>query len=125
MTRVCLRHRAERAARRCRAGRRTAQSPSQGQHPSPAAVSGRPQRPLARFIGLAELAAAAGLLAGLFWQPIGVAAALGFAVVLVGAIGFHVKSGDYANPETRGNAMAPAILTIVAIAAAVTLVLAS
>ncbi|MCX4500649.1 DoxX family protein [Streptomyces sp. NBC_01728] len=81
--------------------------------------------PLVRFIGLAELAAAAGLLAGLFWQPIGIAAALGFAAVLVGAIGFHAKSGDYANPETRGNAMAPAILTIIAIAAAVTLVLAS
>ncbi|MFI5991937.1 DoxX family protein [Streptomyces sp. NPDC051362] len=80
---------------------------------------------LVRFIGLAELAAAAGLLAGIFWSPIGVAAALGFAVVLVGAIGFHAKSGDYANPETRGNAMAPIILTIIAISAAVTLVLAS
>ncbi|WP_329529326.1 DoxX family protein [Streptomyces sp. NBC_01462] len=81
--------------------------------------------PLVRFIGLAELAAAAGLIAGLFWQPIGVAAALGFAVLLVGAVGFHAKSGDYANPETRGNAMAPIILTVVAIAAAATLVLAS
>ncbi|MEU9168688.1 DoxX family protein [Streptomyces sp. NPDC048420] len=81
--------------------------------------------PLVRFIGLAELAAAAGLLAGLFWQPIGVAAALGFAVVLVGAIRFHATSGDYANPETRGKALAPAILTIIAIAAAVTLALAS
>ncbi|MCX4860403.1 MULTISPECIES: DoxX family protein [Streptomyces] len=81
--------------------------------------------PLVRFIGLAELAAAAGLIAGLFWQPIGVAAALGFAVLLVGAVGFHAKSGDYANPETRGNAMAPIILTVIAIAAAATLVLAS
>ncbi|MER5582307.1 DoxX family protein [Streptomyces asoensis] len=81
--------------------------------------------PLVRFIGLAELAAAAGLLTGLFWHPIGVAAALGFAVVLVGAVGFHAKSGDYANPETRGNAMAPIILTIIAIGAAFTLVLAS
>jgi uncharacterized membrane protein YphA (DoxX/SURF4 family) len=81
--------------------------------------------PLVRFIGLAELAAAAGLIAGLFWQPIGVAAALGFAVLLVGAVGFHAKSGDYAHPETRGNAMAPIILTVIAIAAAATLVLAS
>jgi uncharacterized membrane protein YphA (DoxX/SURF4 family) len=81
--------------------------------------------PLVRFIGLAELAAAAGLIAGLFWQPIGVAAALGFAVLLVGAVGFHAKSGDYANPETRGNAMAPIILTVIAIAAAATLALAS
>ncbi|WP_327425498.1 DoxX family protein (plasmid) [Streptomyces sp. NBC_01527] len=81
--------------------------------------------PLVRFIGLAELAAAVGLLAGLFWWPIGVAAALGFAVVLVGAVGFHAKSGDYANPGTRGHSMVPIILTIIAIAAAVTLVLAS
>ncbi|MBK3575009.1 DoxX family protein [Streptomyces sp. MBT65] len=81
--------------------------------------------PLVRFIGLAELAAATGLIAGLFWQPVGVAAALGFAVLLVGAVGFHAKSGDYANPETRGSAMAPIILTIIAIAAAATLVLAS
>ncbi|MFE7927655.1 DoxX family protein [Streptomyces sp. NPDC057456] len=81
--------------------------------------------PLVRFIGLAELAAATGLIAGLFWQPVGVAAALGFAVLLVGAVGFHAKSGDYANPETRGNAMAPIILTIIAIATAFTLVLAS
>lgn len=81
--------------------------------------------PLVRFIGLAELAAAAGLLAGLFWWPIGAAAALGFAVVLIGAVGFHAKSGDYANPETRGHSMAPVILAIIAIAAAVTLILAS
>lgn len=81
--------------------------------------------PLVRFIGLAELAAAVGLLAGLLWWPIGVAAALGFAVLLVGAVGFHAKSGDYANPETRAHSMVPIILTIIAIAAAVTLVLAS
>lgn len=80
---------------------------------------------LIRFIGLAELGAAAGLLAGLFWQPIGVAAASGFAVVLVGAVGFHAKSGDFANPKTRGSAMVPVILTVAAITAAVTLALSS
>ncbi|AZP22732.1 hypothetical protein EJC51_45855 [Streptomyces aquilus] len=96
-----------------------------GNIPAQLQSAGGLSAPLVRFIGLAELAATAGLLAGLFWQPIGVAAALGFAVLLVGAIGFHAKSGDYANPETRGNAMAPAILTIIAIAVAVTLILAS
>ncbi|MCX4596744.1 DoxX family protein [Streptomyces sp. NBC_01549] len=79
---------------------------------------------LVRFIGLAEVAAAVGLVVGLFWQPLGIAAAAGFAVLLVGAVRFHARAGDYANPETRGNAMAPIILTVVAIAAAVTLTLA-
>ncbi|MEV0219696.1 DoxX family protein [Streptomyces sp. NPDC050704] len=77
-----------------------------------------------RFIGLAEAAAAVGLVVGLFWQPLGIAAAVGFAVTMVGAIGFHAKVGDYANPETRGNAMAPGILALVAVATAVTLTLA-
>lgn len=77
-----------------------------------------------RFIGLAEVAAAVGLVVGLFWQPLGIAAAVGFAGTMVGAIGFHAKVGDYANPETRGNAMAPFVLVLVAVAAAVTLTLA-
>lgn len=77
-----------------------------------------------RFIGLAETAAAVGLVVGLFWQPLGIAAAVGFAITMVGAIGFHAKVGDYANPETRGNAMAPFVLVLVAVAAAVTLTLA-
>ncbi|MET9790372.1 DoxX family protein [Streptomyces canus] len=79
---------------------------------------------LVRFIGLAEIAAAVGLVVGLFWQPLGIAAALGFAVVMIGAVGFHAKAGDYADAKTRGNAMAPIILTVLSIATAVTLVLA-
>ncbi|MGP4048916.1 DoxX family protein [Streptomyces sp. 2A115] len=77
-----------------------------------------------RFIGLAESAAAVGLVVGLFWQPLGIAAAVGFAVTMIGAIGFHAKVGDYANPETRGSAMAPFVLVLLAVAAAVTLTLA-
>lgn len=69
---------------------------------------------LVRFIGLAELAAAGGLIAGLFWRPIGIAAAAGFAVLLVGAVGFHAKAGDYSDPKTRGGAMAPIVLTVIA-----------
>ncbi|MDH6622593.1 hypothetical protein M2271_000380 [Streptomyces sp. LBL] len=34
---------------------------------------------LVRFIGAAETAAVGGLIVGLFWQPLGIAAALGFA----------------------------------------------
>jgi hypothetical protein len=76
---------------------------------------------LVRFIGLAEVSAAAGLIVGLFWQPLGIAAAVGFAVLLIGAIGFHAKAGDYANPKMRTQAMAPIVLALVAIAAAVIL----
>ncbi|MBA2945814.1 DoxX family protein [Streptomyces himalayensis] len=79
---------------------------------------------LVRFIGLAEVAAAVGLIVGLFWQPLGIAAAIGFAITMVGAVGFHAKTGDYADPATRGNAMAPLVLIAVSVATAVTLGLA-
>ena len=50
--------------------------------------------PSYRLIGIAELAAVAGVLAGLFWLPIGVAAASGMAVLLVGALTAYRRSGD-------------------------------
>jgi hypothetical protein len=78
---------------------------------------------LVRFIGLAETAAAVGLVIGLFWQPLGIAAAIGLGITMIGAVGFHAKSGDYADPATRGNAMAPIILALVSAATAVTLAL--
>ena len=49
-----------------------------------------------QLIGMAELAAAAGLVAGLAWRPIGVLAAVGLAVLLGGAILTHMRSGDSA-----------------------------
>ncbi|MEV7891734.1 DoxX family protein [Streptomyces sp. NPDC002817] len=79
---------------------------------------------LVRFIGLAEVAAFVGLAVGLFWQPLGIAAAIGFGITMIGAVGFHTKAGDYADPATRGNAMAPVILALLSAATAVTLVLA-
>jgi uncharacterized membrane protein YphA (DoxX/SURF4 family) len=79
---------------------------------------------LVRFVGLAEVAAAGGLIIGLFWQPLGIAAAIGLTITMIGAVGFHAKAGDYADPATRGNAMAPIILTAVSVATAVTLGLA-
>lgn len=79
---------------------------------------------LVRFIGFAEFSAAAGLIVGLFWRPLGIAAAVGFAILLTGATGFHARAGDYADPKTRAQAMAPIVLALVAIAAAVTLTLA-
>jgi hypothetical protein len=79
---------------------------------------------LVRFVGLAEVAAAGGLIIGLFWQPLGIAAAIGLTITMIGAVGFHAKAGDYADPATRGNALAPIILTAVSVATAVTIGLA-
>jgi hypothetical protein len=47
-----------------------------------------------RLIGLLELAGIAGVLVGLVWPPIGVAAAIGLALLVLGAIVFHVRASD-------------------------------
>ena len=47
-----------------------------------------------RVIGLIELAGVAGVLVGLAWPPIGVAAAIGLALLVLGAIVFHVRAFD-------------------------------
>jgi hypothetical protein len=70
-----------------------------------------------RAIGTLELAAVAGVLAGLAWPPIGVAAAVGSALLLLGAIGFHVRASDSAADTAPaviglGLAVATAILQV-------------
>ena len=47
-----------------------------------------------RLVGLLELAGVAGVLVGLVWPPIGVAAAIGLALLVLGAIVFHVRASD-------------------------------
>jgi DoxX-like family len=47
-----------------------------------------------RLIGMLELAGVVGVLVGLAWAPIGVAAAGGLALLSVGAIIFHVRASD-------------------------------
>lgn len=47
-----------------------------------------------RVIGLLELAGVAGVLVGLVCPPIGVAAAIGLALLVLGAIVFHVRASD-------------------------------
>lgn len=47
-----------------------------------------------RVIGVAELAAGAGLLVGLWWHPIGLAAAIGMALLLLGALITHRRAND-------------------------------
>jgi uncharacterized membrane protein YphA (DoxX/SURF4 family) len=59
-----------------------------------------------RLIGVAELAAAAGIVAGLWWHPLGVAAAAGLALLLLGAVITHRRAAD------GGQEMAPALLAL-------------
>jgi len=47
-----------------------------------------------RLVGLLELAGATGALVGLAWAPIGIAAAVGLALLVFGAIIFHVRASD-------------------------------
>jgi DoxX-like family len=49
-----------------------------------------------RLIAIPELAAAAGLLIGIWWPPLGIAAAVGMALLLIGAIALHVQHRDKA-----------------------------
>jgi uncharacterized membrane protein YphA (DoxX/SURF4 family) len=73
--------------------------------PAAAKLTGQPQMrksaahfgipwPRYRLIGIAELAAAAGILIGLWWHPLGLAAAAGMALLLVGATITHRKAAD-------------------------------
>jgi hypothetical protein len=68
-----------------------------------------------RIIGLVEVAAAAGLLIGLAWAPLGIAAAAGLVLLMIGAIVFHVRAKDPVE------AMAPVV--VLAVLSVVTLVL--
>jgi uncharacterized membrane protein YphA (DoxX/SURF4 family) len=70
-----------------------------------------------RLIGVAELAAAAGILTGLWWHPLGVAAAAGMALLLVGAVIAHRKAADSAKE------MAPALLALLLTLAYLTIAL--
>ena len=47
-----------------------------------------------RVIGALELAGVVGVLVGLAWAPIGVAAAIGLALLSVGAVAFHIRASD-------------------------------
>jgi uncharacterized membrane protein YphA (DoxX/SURF4 family) len=59
-----------------------------------------------RLIGVAEAAAAAGVLIGLWWHPLGAAAAAGMALLLAGALISHRRAAD------SGKDMAPALIAL-------------
>lgn len=69
------------------------------------------------LLATAEIAGAVGLVAGLFWWPIGVAAAIGVVLYFAGAIGSHLR--------VRDMQFAPAVVLLVVAAASLVLRLAS
>jgi hypothetical protein len=76
---------------------------------------GFPEERLWVLAGL-ELAGAAGLIIGLFWAPLGIAAAIGVVLYFIGAIIGHVRAGDTASAALTP----PAIVLVVSV---ITLVL--
>jgi hypothetical protein len=63
------------------------------------------------FLASCEIAGAAGLLVGIWYAPLGIAAAIGVVLYFIGAVGAHLRKGDF-----KG---APNALVILIFAAAV------
>jgi hypothetical protein len=63
------------------------------------------------YLAVTLLAGAAGLLVGLLWTPLGVAAALALVVYFVVAMGFHIRAGDAEHLPT------PLVMALLAAAA--------
>jgi DoxX-like protein len=75
--------------------------------------------PAYRGIGALEVAGAAGLLIGLAWAPLGVAAAAGLTLLMIGAVTFHLRAKDSASHYS-----APAVLAVLSLVALVLRILA-
>lgn len=71
-----------------------------------------------RLIGVAEVAAASGVLMGLAWAAIGLVAASGMALLLVGALVTHRRVGDGLKDTTP--AVGVLAITVAYLAVAVT-----
>ncbi|HVV08877.1 DoxX family protein [Amycolatopsis sp.] len=65
------------------------------------------------FLAGCEIAGAAGLVAGIWWAPLGIAAAVGVVLYFVGAVGAHLRKRDLQGAQT------PAVYLIFGIAALV------
>lgn len=67
--------------------------------------------PSIRLIGVAELAAACGLVLGLRFPKLGLSAAIGMAVLLAGAVGYHVRWGDFTGSAQQRLGAMPAVFS--------------
>jgi DoxX-like family len=75
------------------------------------AMVGVPER-CAVWLAAAEIAGAIGLIAGLFWWPVGIAASVGIIGYFVGATGSHLRVRDW-------HVTAPLILLLTGVGALV------
>ena len=75
--------------------------------------------PRCRLVWAAELAAACAVLIGLWWNPLGLAAAAGMALLLLGAIMAHRRAAD------SGKDMVPAAIALAITLAYLAIALAS
>lgn len=66
-----------------------------------------------RVIGALEIAGAIGLIAGMWSAPLRIAAATGFVCLLIGALIYHARAGDFGRRGTRAEAVAPGALLVV------------
>ncbi|MFI7118489.1 DoxX family protein [Amycolatopsis sp. NPDC049868] len=69
-------------------------------------------RGLTRLIGALEILGAIGIVAGIRYPVAAIAATIGFVLLLVGAIAFHARAGDYGRRTRRNDAFAPPVLLI-------------
>ncbi|MEV4008105.1 DoxX family protein [Actinomadura sp. NPDC049753] len=74
--------------------------------------------PAYRLIGVSEIAAAAGLLLGLLWWPIGAAASAGLVCLMTGAVTAHRRAGDPPAKTTGPLAIAALAIATAAIQSA-------
>jgi DoxX-like family len=74
---------------------------------------------LSRLIGIAELAAVVGLLAGIAVKPLAIVAAAAVVILMAGAVGYHLKARD------KVTVLLPAAITGLAAIALLVLTVAS
>jgi hypothetical protein len=72
---------------------------------------------LSRLIGIAELAAVVGLLAGIAVKPVAILTAAAVVLLMAGALGYHLKARD------KGAVLLPAAITGLTAAALVLVVI--
>jgi hypothetical protein len=65
------------------------------------------------FLAACEIAGAAGLVAGLWYPPLGIAAGIGLVLYFVGAIGAHLRKGDFKGAPRPGVLLAAAAAALV------------
>ncbi|WP_328393859.1 DoxX family protein [Nocardia sp. NBC_00416] len=67
------------------------------------------------WLAYLEIAGAVGLIAGLFWWPIGVAAAIGVVLYFAGAVGAHIRVKDKELAPAAGLALVAAAALVLRI----------